>query len=295
MSWEIFLLFPFFCLFSQVMALHKPQIKVWGIYEGLYLASLNSSFSSVLSDCQNICSLAFQPLSNSTLLGFCVSHPGRIQLRSNQMTQGETAHRMLGSILCRFLFSAQRPFQSQLFYSSKFQLFVSLSQRSCQTSKVLSFLPMCHIPRGESSNECRIHLNYVLSLGSQPFKSWLSRLFSNDSVKVFVCLFTLHFYPAFRVSVIRKTSLVRATPSQLELEVTGQSSKIDNLAASPPTLIISHLGTNRSFAEIRSLCPSQGQDERLCLNLLTPVIVHLLGVIFMVYWCCLINRAIHRA
>ena len=69
-------------------------MKVWGIYEGPTLASLNSSFSSVPSNCQNIRSLAFQTLSNCILLGFYMSHPVHIQLRINQMEAGPMAERL---------------------------------------------------------------------------------------------------------------------------------------------------------------------------------------------------------
>ena len=144
-----------------------------------------------------------------------MSHPVNIQLTNNQITQGETAHRMLDSHLCRFSSQHKDLSSPSCLIVLRSNFFVPLSQRSCKNSKVLlSFQPTCYILRGESSNGCRIHLNYFLSLGSQPFKSWLSQLFSSDAINISACSFILHsFYPAFWLSIIRKTSLVRTNPS----------------------------------------------------------------------------------
>lgn len=144
-----------------------------------------------------------------------MSHPVNIQLTNNQITQGETAHRMLDSHLCRFSSQHKDLSSPTCLIALRSNFFVSLSQRSCKISKVLfSFQPTCHILRGENSNGCRIHLNCLLSLGSQPFESWLSQLFSSDAINISACLFILHFFnPALWLSIIRKTSLVRTNPS----------------------------------------------------------------------------------
>lgn len=127
-----------------------------------------------------------------------MSHPVNIQLTNNQITQGETAHRMLDSHLCRFSSQHKDLSSPTCLIALRSNFFVSLSQRGCKISKVLlSFQPPCHILRGESSNGCRIHLNCFLSLASQPFKSWLSQLFSSDAINISVCLSCIFFIQLF--------------------------------------------------------------------------------------------------
>lgn len=142
-----------------------------------------------------------------------MSHPVNIQLTNNQITQGETAHRMLDSHLCRFSSQHKDLCSPSCLIVLRFNFFVPLSQRSCKNSKVLlSFQPTCHILRGESSNGCRIHLNYFLWVLSPSSPG--SQLFSSDAINISACSFILHsFYPAFWLSIIRKTSLVRTNPS----------------------------------------------------------------------------------
>lgn len=123
------------------------------------LASLNSIFSSASSNCQNIYSSAFQPLSNCILLGFYVFHLVHIQLRRNQMTQGEAAHRRWGSTL-----------QISPFSTKGFQVLVVLVARN---SNLCIFVPVnlpelrnaafvsTQGPRDKSSNESRTHFSIL--------------------------------------------------------------------------------------------------------------------------------------